>query len=98
MSRRIERRQGAQALRVWRRVHREHIVTEVDPFGGLGRWRACARRQDRKDRDIEAGPSFSLLTEAQNAADMLAGVAFQHVCDARCGSWNPHERRRDGRH
>jgi hypothetical protein len=80
---------------MWRRHHDENIVAEVTPVQGIGTWRACARRMS-ESHEAERG-AFDLLVEAQLAADQLTHAKFGHVCDRRCGFWQPQapQRRHD---
>ena len=87
-------------LRVWRRHHGPDLLAEVAPFDGIGTWRACARRFSSSGDDLvdHAKRSFSLLAEAQAAADELVAQHFHHRCDRSCGQWSPARKRADGDH
>jgi hypothetical protein len=79
-------------LRVWRRHHGPDLVAEVAPIQGMGTWRACARRVRSAGRDElvdHAKRSFSLLADAQAAADELLQQHYDHRCDRSCGEWGP---------
>ena len=58
-------------LRSWQRRH-GRVVAEVSPVPGMGTWEACARLLDPPETQREVGLQFSLLTDAQDAADVLA--------------------------
>ena len=64
---------------------------------GMGTWEACARLTGPPFTEREVGLHFSLLTEAQDAADLLARAMIVHACDAGCSAWTPIERRRTPR-
>ena len=84
-------------LRVWRRNHGPDLVAEVAPIQGMGTWRACARRLRSSGRDElvdHATRSFSLLEDAQAAADDLLHQHYNHRCDDSCGEWGPLQARR----
>jgi len=84
-------------LRVWRRHHGPDLLAEVAPFDGMGTWRACARRFRSAGDDLvdHAKGSFSLLAEAQAAADELLARHFKHRCNRSCGQWGPARKRAD---
>ena len=84
-------------LRTWQRRHGERVIAEVAPVGGMGTWEACARRTMPPLAGRDVGLHFSLLTEAQEAADILARAMAPHECDARCEPWTPLERRKHPR-
>jgi hypothetical protein len=84
-------------LRTWQRRHGDRVVAEVRPVPGMGTWEACARFPGPPFIEREVGLHFSLLTEAQEAADVLARAMVPHDCDARCDPWTPIERRNDSR-
>jgi len=79
-------------LRSWQRRHRR-VVAEVSPVPGMGTWEACARLLDPPETQREVGLQFSLLTDAQDAADVLARTMVRHECDSTCEQWVAVERR-----
>jgi len=72
-------------------------AAEVAPVLGLGTWEACARRTTPPLTERDVGLHFSLLTDAQEAADILARAMAPHECDAKCDFWTPVERRKHPR-
>jgi hypothetical protein len=84
-------------LRTWQRRHGDRVVAEVHPVPGMGTWEACARLTGPPFIEREVGLHFSLLTEAQEAADVLARAMVPHDCDARCDPWTAVERRNESR-
>jgi len=76
-------------LRSWRRRHGEHVVAEVTPVPGMGVWQpwACCGPDGLDRRPYQR--HFSLLTEAQKAADVMASELFPHRCNGQCGPWLP---------
>ena len=84
-------------LRTWQRRHAERVVAEVSPVPGMGTWEACARLIAPPGTAREVGLHFSLLTDAQDAADVLARAMVPHQCDASCGEWAAIERRKTPR-
>ena len=84
-------------LRTWQRRHGDRVIAEVRPVAGMGTWEAYARLTGPPFTEREVGLHFSLLTEAQDAADVLARAMAVHTCDAGCGSWTAIERRRTPR-
>jgi hypothetical protein len=84
-------------LRTWRRHHGDRVVAEVRPVPGMGTWEAGARVTGPRLTEREVGLHFSLLTEAQEAADILAFAMAPHECDARCYPWTAIERRKHSR-
>lgn len=81
------------ALRTWRRRHGDRVIAEVRPVPRMGTWEAGARLTGPPFAEREVGLDFSLLTEAQDAADVLARAMVAHACDGSCDSWTPIERR-----
>ena len=84
-------------LRVWRRHHEPDLVAEVAPIQGMGTWRACARRVGANGRGElvdHAKRSFSLLADAQAAADELLQQHYKHRCNGSCGEWAPVQSKR----
>jgi hypothetical protein len=81
-------------LRTWQRHHAERVVAEVCPVPGMGTWEACARLLGPPETERQVGLQFSLLTDAQDAADVLARAMMPHECDAMCEPWSAIERRR----
>lgn len=84
-------------LRTWQRRHGDRVVAEVRPVPGMGTWEAGARIAGPPLAEREVGLHFSLLTEAQAAADILARAMAPHHCDARCDPWTALERRKHPR-
>lgn len=84
-------------LRTWQRRHAERVVAEVTPVPGMGTWEACARLLDPPGTVRQVGLQFSLLTDAQDAADVLARAMVGHDCDASCTPWTALERRQHPR-
>jgi hypothetical protein len=84
-------------LRRWQRRHGDRVIAEVRPVPGMGTWEAGARLTGPPFTEREVGLHFSLLTEAQDAADVLARAMVAHSCDAGCGSWTAIERRKTER-
>jgi len=74
-------------LRTWRRHHAGDIIAEVKPVEGIGTWEASAWLVAEPSKVERAPRSFSMLTEAQSAADALATTAFDHQCAPTCGKW-----------
>jgi hypothetical protein len=83
-------------LRTWQRRHGAHLVAEVCPVPGMGTWEACARVVE-SGVERQVGLHFSLLTDAQEAADILARAMLPHECDAVCEQWAAIERRKTSR-
>jgi hypothetical protein len=81
-------------LRTWQRRHSARILAEVCPVPGMGTWEASARFLGPPDTQREVGLHFSLLTEAQDAADVLARAMLPHQCDRLCEQWGAIERRK----
>jgi hypothetical protein len=75
------------ALSRWRRQHFPRMIAETMPLRGLGTWTACAYREAQPATMVRAPTAFSLLTEAQAAADDLVRTTFGHVCSLECGQW-----------
>jgi hypothetical protein len=90
-------RSGVSELRVWQRRHSKPIVAEVTPVSGMGTWEACAWPADDRHRAQQVGRQFSLLTDAQAAADTTARRMVPHDCNLDCGPWTAIERRRNPR-
>jgi hypothetical protein len=88
------RRAGSQTthLRPWRRVHRVGTVAELTPLISV-LWEASAYREDAPDAKMTLQRPLMDLTDAQHAADTLAGEIVPHSCDKQCGAWMPVERR-----
>jgi 2-methylaconitate cis-trans-isomerase PrpF len=84
-------------LRTWQRRHGERVIAEVRPVPGISTWEASARLTGPPFTEREVGLHFSLLTEAQDAADVLARAMVVHQCDASCDSWTALERRKTPR-
>jgi Tfp pilus assembly protein PilP len=76
-------------LHTWQRRHRNGYVAEVSPVPGMGSWEASTYTATGRSGPIE--DRFSLLTDAQGAADRLALVLAPHDC-SRCGVWVAVER------
>ena len=83
-------------LRTWQRRH-AGVVAEVCPVPGMGTWEACARVADNPDTERQVGLHFSLLTDAQDAADVLARAMLPHACEGGCEQWTAIERRKTPR-
>jgi hypothetical protein len=81
-------------LRTWQRRHGERIVAEVCPVPGMGTWEASARLLGPPATERQVGLQFSLLTDAQDAADVLVRAMMPHECDAGCEQWSAIERRK----
>ena len=81
-------------LRTWQRRHGERVVAEVCPVPGMGTWEASARLVGPPATERQVGLHFSLLTDAQDAADVLARAMMPHECDAACEQWSALERRK----
>jgi hypothetical protein len=80
-------------LRTWQRRHADAVVAEVCPVPGMGTWEACARLiVTGVERQV--GLQFSLLTDAQEAADILARAMLPHDCEGLCEQWGAIERRK----
>jgi hypothetical protein len=82
-------------LRTWRRRHANGDTSEVTSVPGIGTWESCVRAAGAAGRQW-VGQHFSLLTEAQEAADRLAQSLAPHNCSG-CEGWGPIERRPAGR-
>jgi hypothetical protein len=80
-------------LRTWQRHHGDCVVAEVRPVPGMGTWEACARLTGPPFMEREVGRHFSLLTEAQEEADVLARRMVPHECEGLCDLWMAVERR-----
>ena len=83
-------------LRTWQRRH-GRVVAEVSPVPGMGTWEASARLLDPPETERQVGLQFSLLTDAQDAADVLARAMIRHDCDGACEPWGAVERRKSSR-
>jgi len=83
-------------LRTWQRRH-GRVVAEVSPVPGMGTWEASARLLDPPETERQVGLQFSLLTDAQDAADVLARAMTHHECDGACEQWGAVERRKSSR-
>jgi len=83
-------------LRTGQRRH-TGVVAEVCPVPGMGTWEACARLADEPATERQVGLHFSLLTDAQDAADVLARAMMPHVCEQVCEQWTAIERRKASR-
>jgi hypothetical protein len=82
-------------LRTWMRRHAAGVVAEVSPVEGMGTWEASARATTGARKLVEsAGRHFSLLTDAQAAADQLACAMSWHICGGDCDPWEAVERRK----
>ena len=84
-------------LRTWRRRHGDRVIAEVRPVPGMGTWEAGARLTGPPFTEREVGLHFSLLTEAHDAADVLARAMVAHQCNADCDPWMAIERRKTPR-
>jgi len=84
-------------LRTWERRHGERVIAQVRPVPGMGTWEAGARLTGPPFTEREVGLHFSLLTEAQEAADVLARAMFVHACNAGCTPWSAIDRRKTPR-
>lgn len=84
-------------LRTWQRRHAKRVVSEVCPVPGIGTWEAGARLLDPPETERAVGLQFSLLTDAQDAADVLARAMVPHQCEANCEPWTAIERRKHPR-
>ena len=80
-------------LRTWQRRHRR-VVAVVSPVPGMGTWEASARLLDPPETERQVGLQFSLLTDAQDAADVLARAMDRHECDDGCEPWGAVDRRK----
>jgi len=74
-------------LRTWRRHHSGDMIAQVKPVEGIGTWEASAWLVAEPSKVERSPRSFSMLTEAQSAADALATTAFDHQCTVTCGKW-----------
>jgi hypothetical protein len=74
-------------LSKWRRHHYHGVVAEASPLAGIGTWSACAYRETAKAGMVHAPTRFTLLTDAQAAADALVRTSFGHTCVLECGVW-----------
>jgi hypothetical protein len=83
-------------LRIWQRRHVTGVVAEVTPVAGIGTWEACAWHEPDRAGVLAGGP-VGLLSDAMAAADALAITSAGHTCDARCGKWEPTDRRSNAR-
>ena len=83
-------------LRTWQRRH-AGVVAEVCPVPGMGTWEACAGSPTIRRRSVRSGLHFSLLTDAQDAADVLARAMMPHACEGGCEQWTAIERRKTPR-
>jgi hypothetical protein len=73
---------------VWRRLHDGQLIAQVSRLEGIGSWlvSACSSRSD--GNLVRIARSFSLLTDAQRAADNLVRDSFSHTCrTGECGRW-----------
>jgi hypothetical protein len=84
-------------LRTWHRRHSARILAEVSPVPGMGTWEASARLLGPPATQREVGLHFSLLTDAQEAADVLARAMLPHQCGGLCEQWTAIERRKTPR-
>jgi hypothetical protein len=79
-------------LRTWRRHHVSGDISEVTSIPGIGSWEACIQVAGGTHNQ-QVGRHFTLLMDAQEAADSLARTLTPHDCSA-CEVWRPVERRR----
>jgi hypothetical protein len=72
----------------WRRLHDGHLIAQASPLAGMGSWRVSAYRTTNDADSAYAPGSYSLIREAQHAADELVRVHFSHTCRTGvCGRW-----------
>jgi hypothetical protein len=63
------------------------VIAQVEPVNGFGTWKASAWRISDPRQPASDNRAFALLTDAQQAADVLACRTFDHTCSPRCGQW-----------
>jgi len=71
----------------WQRRHVNGVLAVVTPVPGIGSWEVCLWQPSQPSRQ-PLGRYFSLLTEAQAAADFAVTA---HDCSV-CQPWVPVER------
>ena len=75
-------------MRSWRRLHGSDVIAQVEPVTGFGTWRVSVWHTENPDHAFRHAREFQLLTEAQQAADILACQTFGHTChEGFCGNW-----------
>ena len=75
-------------MRSWRRLHISEVIAQVEPVSGFGTWKVSVWHTENPDVAFRHPCEFQLLTEAQEAADVLARKTFDHTCfEGRCGHW-----------
>jgi hypothetical protein len=75
-------------MRSWRRLHGSEVIAQVEPVSGFGTWKVSVWHTENPDAPSRHPREFQLLTEAQEAADVLAHDTFGHTChDGHCGHW-----------
>ena len=76
------------ATYAWRRLHDGHLIAQASPLAGMGSWRVSAYRTTSDADAAHAPGAYSLIREAQHAADELVRVHFSHTCRTGvCGRW-----------
>jgi hypothetical protein len=74
--------------RNWRRLHGSDIIAQVQGIPGFGTWEVAVWRTSSPQDITRLDRRFSLLTEAQRAADALSASVFGHLCQTgQCGHW-----------
>ena len=54
----------------------------------MGQWLVSAFSTRNDGRSVRIARAFSMLTDAQDAADGLVGESFEHTCrTGECGRW-----------
>ena len=73
---------------VWRRLHGGRAIAEVSRLRGMGHWLVSAFPSTHDGRIVRIARAFSMLTDAQQAADLLVSENFDHTCrTGECGRW-----------
>jgi hypothetical protein len=72
----------------WRRLHDGDLIAQASPLAGMGSWWVSAYRTTNAADSAHGAGSYSLLREAQHAADDLVRLHFLHTCRTGvCGRW-----------
>ena len=73
---------------VWRRLHGGQLIGQVSRIEGIGSWLVTAFSTRNDAGLVRIARSFSMLTDAQRAADSLVRDSFGHACrTGECGRW-----------
>jgi hypothetical protein len=76
------------ATYAWRRLHGGNVIAQVSRLPGMGTWIVSAYSALLEEKLQRMPTSYSLLTEAQDAADALVCETFDHECrTGECGRW-----------